>query len=69
MSLIKKLRKPWFTNGCEEYQLKAASALEELVEYACHDDECEAHGTYGVAGNPECSCGLSALLKELTDGQ
>ena len=25
--LIKRLRKPWFTNGCEQYQIEAADRL------------------------------------------
>lgn len=28
--LVAKLRKPWFTHGCEEYQRKAADMLERL---------------------------------------
>ena len=30
--LIAELRKPWFTNGCERYQLDAANRIEALVE-------------------------------------
>lgn len=30
--LIAELRKPWFTNGCERYQLDAADRIEALVE-------------------------------------
>jgi len=30
--LIKALREPWFTNGCERYQLDAADRIEALVE-------------------------------------
>jgi hypothetical protein len=29
--LIAELRKPWFTNGCERYQLDAADRIEALV--------------------------------------
>lgn len=28
--LVKRLRDPWFTNGCEAYQLEAANRIEEL---------------------------------------
>lgn len=28
--LVERLRKPWFTNGCERYQLEAADRIEEL---------------------------------------
>lgn len=28
--LIKRLRRPWFTNGCEQYQLEAADRIEQL---------------------------------------
>lgn len=30
--LIAELRKPWFTNGCERYQLDAADRIEALVK-------------------------------------
>lgn len=30
--LCKALRKPWFTNGCEKYQLEAADQIEALVK-------------------------------------
>ena len=30
--LCKALRKPWFTNGCEQYQLEAADQIEALVK-------------------------------------
>lgn len=30
--LIVELRKPWFTNGCELYQLTAADRIETLVK-------------------------------------
>ena len=30
--LIAELRKPWFTNGCERYQLDAANRIEALVK-------------------------------------
>jgi hypothetical protein len=29
--LVKRLREPWFTNGCELYQLEAADAIEQLT--------------------------------------
>ena len=32
--LIKRLREPWFTNGCERYQRDAADRIEALVKDA-----------------------------------
>ena len=29
-SLVTRLRKPWFTNGCAAYQLEAADHIEKL---------------------------------------
>ncbi len=29
--LVKRLREPWFTNGCEHYQLEAADRIEALT--------------------------------------
>jgi len=29
--LVKRLREPWFTNGCELYQLEAADRIEALT--------------------------------------
>ncbi len=29
--LVKRLREPWFTNGCERYQLEAADRIEALT--------------------------------------
>lgn len=45
--LIAELRKPWFTNGCERYQLDAADRIEALVRekaaaYAQGYGDCEA---------------------------
>lgn len=30
-NLVKRLREPWFTNGCELYQLEAADRIEQLT--------------------------------------
>lgn len=40
--LIAELRKPWFTNGCERYQLDAADRIEALVKERA-EMEAEAH--------------------------
>ena len=37
--LIKALREPWFTNGCERYQLDAADRIEALVAENKSDGE------------------------------
>ena len=29
--LVERLREPWFTNGCERYQLDAADRIEALT--------------------------------------
>lgn len=31
--IVKRLRDPWFTNGCEAYQLEAADEIERLRKY------------------------------------
>jgi hypothetical protein len=30
--LVARLREPWFTNGCERYQLDAADRIEDLAK-------------------------------------
>ena len=34
--LVRKLREPWFTNGCERYQLDAADRIEALTAERDH---------------------------------
>lgn len=61
MGLIERLRNtmPPHYGKCRQ----AADALERLRGYAVHDDDCTTHPQ-----NLACSCGLTALLRELTDG-
>ena len=68
MGLIERLRnhaqwvEPEFDRVPSEDLEQAADALEKLRGYAVHDDDCTTHPQ-----NLACSCGLSAILKELTD--
>ena len=32
--IVERLRQPWFTNGCEAYQLEAATEIERLRKHA-----------------------------------
>lgn len=64
MGLIDRLRILAGSNSRidSNYMREAADALERLKGYAMHDDGC---AFYGHGSQPACSCGLTALLKEI----
>ncbi len=72
MGLIERLRAIPDRHGMmyDDYDdvMTAADALEKLRGYAVHDISCDAYWPEG-GGSIECpcTCGLSALLKELGD--
>lgn len=75
--LIKRLRAPWFTNGCAQYQIEASDRLtamkaagDGLAGFAGHTDDCrEVLAAWGYV--EACSCGYTEAWKqwkEASDG-
>lgn len=63
--MVEAMERGWQTHGTTAYE--AADALERLTAYAGHLATCDIM-THGVWSDPiPCTCGLSALLKEIDD--
>lgn len=52
----------------EAVMLRAADLIERLKRYAEHHEDCDTNQPFKGVEFPPCTCGLTALIKEIGNG-
>ena len=63
--LRRRVKKPHGSRRPTSRELEAADLIERLKGYAVHDEECDINQPFKGFEFPPCTCGLTALLKEI----